>query len=129
MKKRTRKFHFTPELSCRAVFCIKNILGVNNLTDIKYSGESVEMITRAYKKNMVIVRNIESDTVEEAYLFIREDAPMPDESVLVREAGRIIRACGSTGKKGLRIPSAVFWFSLGVTFALLFASAVYYFLL
>lgn len=59
---------------------------------------------------MVIVRNIESDTVEEAYLFIREDAPMPDESELVREAGRIIRACGSTGKKGLRIPSAVFGF-------------------
>lgn len=49
---------------------------------------------------MVIVRNIESDTVEEAYLFIREDAPTPDESELVREAGRIIRACGGTGKKG-----------------------------
>ena len=37
------------------------------------------MITRAYKKNMVIVSDIESDTVEEAYLFIREDAPSPDE--------------------------------------------------
>lgn len=87
------------------------------------------MVTRAYKKNMVIVRGIESDTVEEAYLFIREDAPAPDESELVREAGKIIRACGGIGKKGLRISSPVLWFLLGVTFALLFASAVYYFLL
>ena len=55
------------------------------------------MITRAYKKNMVIVSDIESDTVEEAYLFIREDAPSPDESELVKEAGRIIRACGGAG--------------------------------
>ncbi len=78
---------------------------------------------------MVIVRNIESDTVEEAYLFIREDAPVPDESELVSEAKRIIRACTGAGKKGLRLPPAVFWFSLGVTFALLFASAAYYFLL
>ena len=87
------------------------------------------MITRAYKKNMVIVSDIESDTVEEAYLFIREDAPSPDESELVKEAGRIIRACGVPGKKRMRISSSLLWFLSGMSVAAAFASVIYFFIL
>ncbi len=87
------------------------------------------MITRAYKKNMVIVSDIESDTVEEAYLFIREDAPSPDESTLVKEAGRIIRACGGAGKTRSSLPVALLWFLSGMSVAAAFASVIYFFIL
>lgn len=87
------------------------------------------MITRAYKKNMVIVSDIESDTVEEAYLFIREDAPSPDESELVKEAGRIIRACGGAGKLKPKFPTALLWFLAGVSVTALAASVIYLFIL
>lgn len=87
------------------------------------------MITRAYKKNMVIVSDIESDTVEEAYLFIREDAPSPDESELVKEAGRIIRACGGAGKLKPKFPAALLWFLAGVSVTALAASVIYLFVL
>ncbi len=84
------------------------------------------MITRAYKKNMVVIKNIESDTVEEAYLFIREDAPSPDESELVKEAGRIIRACGVPGKKRMRISSSLLWFLAGMTGSSVILLILYY---
>lgn len=76
------------------------------------------MITRAYRKNMVIVRGIESDIVEEAYLFIREDSCGTEEESIVREADRIIRACSRRdGKPRFKIPSAVLWFLGGAAAA------------
>lgn len=75
------------------------------------------MITRAYRKNMVIIRDIESDIVEEAYLFIREDSYEPPEEDIVREAGKIIRACSRGHKRSLKIPSALLWFLGGMAFA------------
>ena len=81
------------------------------------------------KSTPFIVSDIESDTVEEAYLFIREDAPSPDESTLVKEAGRIIRACGGAGKARSSLPVALLWFLSGMSVAAAFASVIYFFIL
>lgn len=83
------------------------------------------MITRAYRKNLVIIKNIESDIVEEAYLIIREDAPQAEESALVREAGRIIRCYGGKARRKKYFPFPLLWFLGGMAFAALSSLLIY----
>lgn len=71
------------------------------------------MITRACKKNLVIVSNLKSDTVEEAYLFLRDDAPSPSECKLLKEAEKIVSSCSSGKRRRISLPSGLVWFSLG----------------
>ncbi|MBQ9511115.1 MAG: hypothetical protein IJR55_05435 [Clostridia bacterium] len=79
------------------------------------------MITRAYKKNMVIVSDIDSDTVEQAYLFLKDNTPEPTESALLKEADRLVRLCGAEKKRRINIPSALIWFFSGALISALTA--------
>lgn len=71
------------------------------------------MITRAYRKNLVVISDIDSDTVETAYLFIREEAGEPGDSLLIAEADRIVRECGAGKKRRGGVPSGFLWFLFG----------------
>lgn len=82
------------------------------------------MITRAYKKNMVIISDIESDTVEQAYLFLKDSTPEPSESALLKEADRIVRLCGAEKKRRFIVPTALIWFFSGALLSALAALAI-----
>ena len=71
------------------------------------------MITRAYKKNLVIISDIHSDTVEEAYLFLRDDSPRPSEGALLKEAEKIVSSCTSGKKRRISLPAGLLWFLFG----------------
>ena len=62
---------------------------------------------------MVIISDIESDTVEQAYLFLKDDTPEPTENALLKEADRLIRLCGTGKKRRLNIPVSLVWFFSG----------------
>lgn len=82
------------------------------------------MITRAYRKNLVVISDIDSDTVETAYLFIREEAGEPEESLLLAEADRIVRECGAGKKRRGRVPSGLLWFLGGCAASGVFSAVI-----
>lgn len=72
------------------------------------------MVTRVCKKNLMIIRSIESDYIEEAYLLLKEvPANAESESEITREATQIIVSCMKKLPSGKGIPSPVFWTVLG----------------
>jgi uncharacterized membrane protein len=75
------------------------------------------MIIREYKKSLMIVKNIESDVISEAYFILKSDA-REDDGRISAEAERIIRECGA-GKKKRRTLSAAFIAVAAVAGALL----------
>lgn len=79
------------------------------------------MVIREYKKSLMIVKNIESDVISEAY-FILKSGASDDEAKISAEAERIIRECGE-GKKKRRTVSAAFISVLAVLGALLLIGA------
>ena len=65
------------------------------------------MIIREYKRNLMVVKNIESDIISEAYFILKSGAEEEQEEKISAEAERIIKACGA-GKKKRRTVSAAF---------------------
>ena len=65
------------------------------------------MIIREYKKNLMVVKNIESDIISEAYFILKSGAQEEREAKISAEAERIIRECGQ-GKKKRRTVSVAF---------------------
>ncbi|MBQ9746261.1 MAG: hypothetical protein IJW21_05515 [Clostridia bacterium] len=63
------------------------------------------MIIREYKKSLMVVKNIESDIISEAYFILKCGADEQEEKISA-EAERIIRECGG-GKKKRRAAGAV----------------------
>ena len=84
------------------------------------------MITRAYKKNMVIISDIESDTVEQAYLFLKDEAPEPTETALLKEADRLVRLCGAGKKRKAGVPASLVWFFAGALISAAAALILYF---
>lgn len=68
------------------------------------------MIIREYKKNLMVVKNIESDIISEAYFILKCGAEEEREAKISAEAERIIRECGESRKKR-RTVSAAFVFA------------------
>lgn len=61
------------------------------------------MIIREYKKNLMIVKNIDSDIIGEAYFILKDEkADISDEHKIADEAERIIRECSPKGNKKTR---------------------------
>ena len=56
------------------------------------------MIIREYKRSLMVVKNIESDVISEAYFVLKSGAE-DDEGKISAEAERIIRECGAGKKK------------------------------
>ena len=79
------------------------------------------MIIREYKKSLMVVKNIESDFISEAY-FILKNGAEGDEGKISAEAERIIRECG-VRKKKRRTVSAAFIAVMSVLGALLLLGA------
>jgi len=65
------------------------------------------MNIREYKKNLMVVKNIESDIISEAYFVLKSGAEEEKEEKISAEAERIIRECGE-GKKKRRAASTAF---------------------
>lgn len=57
------------------------------------------MIIREYKRNLMVVKNIDSDVISEAYFVLKENAFEAEETKISAEAERIIRECGGAKKK------------------------------
>jgi hypothetical protein len=64
------------------------------------------MIIREYKKSLMVVKNIESDIISEAY-FILKCGVEEEDGRISAEAERIIKECGE-GKKKRRTVNAAF---------------------
>lgn len=64
------------------------------------------MNIREYKRNLMIVKNIESDIIAEAYFILKSGAEYEAEERISEEAERIIRECGAEGKKKRRAVAA-----------------------
>ena len=64
------------------------------------------MVIREYKKSLMVVKNIESDIISEAYFILKSGAE-ESEAKISAEAERIIRECGEA-KKTRRTRSAAF---------------------
>ena len=79
------------------------------------------MVIREYKKSLMVVKNIESDVISEAYFILKSDAEA-DEGKISAEAERIIRECGQRKKKR-RTVSAAFMAVMSVVGALLLIGA------
>lgn len=79
------------------------------------------MIIREYKKSLMVVKNIESDFISEAYFILKSGAE-GDEGKISAEAERIIRECG-VRKKKRRTVSAAFIAVMSVLGALLLLGA------
>ena len=76
---------------------------------------------REYKKSLMIVKNIESDVISEAYFILKSGAD-GEEAKISAEAERIIRECGAVKKKR-RTVSAAFIAVMSVLGALLLIGA------
>jgi hypothetical protein len=83
--------------------------------------EGILMIIREYKKSLMVVKNIESDVISEAYFILKSGAE-DDEGKISAEAERIIRECGGRKKKR-RTVSAAFIAVMAVFGALLLIGA------
>lgn len=64
------------------------------------------MIIREYKRSLMVVKDIDSDVISEAYFILRSGAGYESEARISDEAERIIRECGG-GKKKRRAAGAV----------------------
>ena len=73
---------------------------------------------------MVVISDIESDTVEQAYLFLKDETPEPTENALLKEADRLVRLCGAGKKRRVRIPASIIWFLAGALMSALTALAL-----
>ncbi len=63
------------------------------------------MNIREYKKNLMIVKDIDSEVISEAYFILKSGAGYEHESKISEEAERIIRECGAHAKKKRRAKS------------------------
>lgn len=79
------------------------------------------MIIKEFKKNLVILKGLSCDYVEEAFIILKGDLPRNTQSGdIVKEANRII-AEYRTGKKRKRRPFSLPSFFLGIGTASVFA--------
>ncbi|MBQ8447456.1 MAG: hypothetical protein IJX27_00825 [Clostridia bacterium] len=67
------------------------------------------MNIREYKRNLMVVKNIDSEIISEAFFILKSGAGEDDEAKISAEAERIIRECGECKKKR-RTLSAAFIF-------------------
>ena len=79
------------------------------------------MVIREYKKSLMIVKNIESDVISEAY-FILKSGASENEAKVSAEAERIIKECGAAKKKR-RTLGAAFITAMVIVGALLLIGA------
>ncbi len=63
------------------------------------------MNIREYKKSLMIVKDIDSEVISEAYFILKSGAEYEYESKISAEAERIIRECGAYAKKKHRAKS------------------------
>ncbi len=71
------------------------------------------MLLKGCRKNLVVLRGIGSDYIEEAYLVLRPDAPPTGSGDIVKEANRLVREY-ETGQKKKRISFSVPSFLTGL---------------
>ncbi|MGN1096171.1 MAG: hypothetical protein ACI4QR_07250 [Eubacteriales bacterium] len=85
------------------------------------------MTIREYKKNLMIVKNIDSDLIGEAYFILKSDAGTKDEEIKISdEAERILRECSAKRKKThRRIPAALLGFFMGTGICAFIAALVF----
>lgn len=75
--------------------------------------EGEKMMIRGYKKNLVVIKNIGSDYIDEAYFILKNDLPEGAAGGdIVKEANRIVSEY-QTGKKRKRLPFSLTSFLLG----------------
>lgn len=58
------------------------------------------------KRNLMIVKDIDSDVISEAYFILKSGVGLAYESRVSEEAERIIRECGAESRKKRRISGA-----------------------
>ena len=63
------------------------------------------MNIRECKKSLMIVKDIQSDVISEAYFILKNGAEYEYESRISEEAERIIRECGTQAQKKRRAKS------------------------
>ncbi len=63
------------------------------------------MNIREYKKSLMIVKDIDSEIISEAYFILKNSSEYEYESKISAEAERIIRECGAYAKKKHRAKS------------------------
>ena len=67
------------------------------------------MNIREYKRSLMVVKNIDSEFISEAFFVLKSGAEEENEAKISAEAERIIRECGESKKKR-RTLSAAFIF-------------------
>ena len=63
------------------------------------------MNIREYKKSLMIVKDIDSEVISEAYFILKSGAEYEYENKISEEAERIIRECGAYAQKKRRVKS------------------------
>ncbi len=70
-------------------------------------GERI-MILKGYTKNIVVVKNLENQLIEEAFLILKKEArEEATETDIVREANMLISGCDIRAKKKAALGGAV----------------------
>ena len=70
-------------------------------------GERI-MILKGYTKNIVVVKNLENQLIEEAFLILKKEArEEATETDIVREANMLISGCDIRAKKKASLGGAV----------------------
>ncbi len=85
------------------------------------------MLVKGYRKNLVVMKHIESDYIDEVYLILKPEVPSSGKTDVVKEANRIIRDY-ETGQKKKRLPFSPLSFFIGVLTALSAVCLVFVFL-
>ena len=71
------------------------------------------MTIHEHKKNLMIIRDIDSDVISEAYFILKNDI-YENEEKISEEAERILRECDARAKKTRRVlPAALLGFLTG----------------
>ena len=87
------------------------------------------MLIKGCKKNMIVVRSLGSDYIDEAYLILKPELPAGiGGKDIVKEANRIIHEY-DTGKHNHRRPFSLPSFMIGVCLTAAFASVLFLFTL
>ena len=74
------------------------------------------MVIKEFKKNLVILKGVGCDYIDEAFIILKGDLPHVKGGDIVKEANRIISEY-KTGKKGKRLSFSLPSFLLGAVAA------------
>jgi hypothetical protein len=81
------------------------------------------MNIREYKRNLMVVNDIDSDLICEAYFILKSGSEYESEERISEEAERIIRECSSEGKNKRRAGSTAFAVSF-ILVGIIFVAAI-----